>query len=85
MLTSVYIGSVGPFKNVYINKKKKNVNFSLFHFSTFEFWHISIGNLFQVIQSRADKLSTINVNTHLMQIYLTSATYYSLSAKIRKS
>ena len=33
MVTYVYIGSVGPFENVYINKK--NVNFSLFHFSTF--------------------------------------------------
>ena len=37
MLTYVYIGSVGPFENVYINKNKKIVDFSLFHFSTFEF------------------------------------------------
>ena len=31
MLTYVYIGSVGPFENVYISKnKQKIVNFSLF-------------------------------------------------------
>ena len=42
MLTYVYIGSVGPFENVYVNKKI--VNFSLFHFSTFEFLHFSIDN-----------------------------------------
>ena len=42
MLIYVYIGSVGPFENVYINKNKKIfVNFSLFHFSTFEFWFFS--------------------------------------------
>ena len=41
MLTYVYIGSVGPFENVYVNKKKKK-NFSLFHFSTFELWCFSI-------------------------------------------
>ena len=64
MLTYVYIGSVGPFENVYINKNKTKivniVNISLFTFlATFEFWCFSIGNFFQVIQSRADKWSTI--------------------------
>ena len=33
MLTYVYIGSVGPFENVYVNKKKV-VNFSLFRSSS---------------------------------------------------
>ena len=39
MLTYVYIGSVGPFENVYIKKNKtKIVNISLFTFlATFEF------------------------------------------------
>ena len=27
MLTYVYIGSVGPFENVYVNKNKKNCEF----------------------------------------------------------
>ena len=30
MLTYVYIGSVGPFENIYVNTKKHFVNFSLF-------------------------------------------------------
>ena len=48
MLTYVYIGSVGPFGNVYVNKTFFG-NFSLFHFPTFEFWHFSIDNLYWVI------------------------------------
>ena len=40
------IWSVGPFGNVYVNKdKQKIVNFSLYHFSTFEFWeHVYRGS-----------------------------------------
>ena len=41
MLTYVYIGSVGPFENVYVNNFFF-VNFSFFHFSTFEFLCFSI-------------------------------------------
>ena len=37
MLTYVYMGSVGPFENVYVNKK---------YFSTFEFWRFFIGIFF---------------------------------------
>ena len=64
MLTYVYIGSVGPFENVYVNK---NGEFFTFHFITFEFWCF-YGYFLGVIERRVDKLSTIKS----LKIYLTS-------------
>ena len=48
MLTYVYIGSMGPFENVYVKKNKtKIVNILLFTFlATFEFCCFSIGYLY---------------------------------------
>ena len=63
MLTYVYIGSVGPFRNVHINKK--NVIFSLFHFATFYFG-IFYRFLFQVIHSRAELMINLTRERPLM-------------------
>ena len=55
--TYVYIGSVGPFENVYINKKKK-VNFSLF-----TFLHLNFGAFLQAIfLGNSEQIDWIQLN-----------------------
>ena len=41
MLTYVYIGSVGPFENVYVNKKQKSWIFHFFQKGPENSWNIS--------------------------------------------